>query len=137
MNKTILATVLITAIIAVSIIAVYTISPLVIKAQEPNQQVKEITINLTNRIVKHRENINTTSDGQWIVTIKSINGNVKAVNIIIVNLDNWKSHSTKWLRLDPSVGDSFTVNLPAGHYRLIILAAGRVNSTITITVSYP
>jgi hypothetical protein len=136
-KKTILVTGLIAVLIAISVLAIYNVGNQIIKAQTPQLNEKDVTISLSKRIEKYRENITTQNDGQWSVTIKSLNGKIKAIAIHIVNLDNWRSHSTKWVKLDPSVGDSFTVNLPAGKYRLIILVAGQVGSTITVTLVYP
>ncbi len=136
-NKTILATSLIVILVAISVIAIYNVGNQIIKAQTPQLNEKDITISLSKRIEKYRENITTQNDGQWSVTIKSLNGKIKVIAIQIVNLDNWRNHSTKWVKLDPSVGDSFTVNLPAGKYKLIILVAGQVNSKITVTLVYP
>jgi hypothetical protein len=136
-KKTILVTGLIAVLIAISVIAIYNVGNQIIKAQTTQLNEKDITISLSKRIEKYRENITTQNDGQWSVTIKSLNGKIKAIAIHIVNLDNWRSHSTKWVKLDLSVGDSFTVNLPAGKYRLIILVAGQVGSTITVTLVYP
>ncbi|MFZ8850363.1 MAG: hypothetical protein ACO2OV_09100 [Thermoproteota archaeon] len=136
-NKTILATSLIVILVAISVIAIYNLGNQIIKAQTPQLNEKDITISLSKRMEKYRENITTQNDGQWSVTIKSLDGKIKAIAIHIVNLDNWRTHSTKWVKLDPSVGDSFTVNLPAGKYKLIILVAGQVNSKITVTLVYP
>jgi hypothetical protein len=136
-NKTILATGLIAALIAISVIAIHNIGNQIIKAQTPQQNKKDIPISLSKRIEKYREDITTQSEGQWSITIKSMEGKIKAIMINIVNLDNWRNHFTNWVKLDPSAGDSFTVNLPAGKYRLIILVAGQVDSTITLTLVYP
>ena len=136
-KKTILVTGLIAVLIAISVIAIYNIGNQIIKAQTPQQNEKDITISLSKRIAKYHENITTQKDGQWSITIKSLDGKIKAVAIYIVNLDNWRSHFTNYVKLDPSVGDSFTVNLPAGKYKLIILVAGQVNSKITVTLVYP
>ncbi len=137
MNKKILL-IIATALLAI-VVAGYALSiPLLDITQAQPAKTKQITLQIPpdKRSAHNKTLFLNESAGQWVFTITDLTGTVKFAKIIFYKKDRPHEVFT-WSRLNPSVGDSITVNLTAGTYVLHIIIAGKPNSSITLTVAYP
>jgi len=138
-NKKVIVIVAIIATIILTGIAI----PLVfnkqyILAQQPPLVTEDITLKIEKgRFAKYTNRYLNITEGQWTITVTSIEGNIRALGILLYDINHPRQHAEKWIRLGPSVGDTVSINLPEGSYRLIVIVFGETNSTITLTLQHP
>jgi len=136
MNKKVIIAII--AIAAIAIVAGYAlIIPAFNTVLAQQTTTKQITLSITKgKYATYKEQFVNVTSGSWSFTLTNVSGEVKDITILMFNHDKPRE-GFFWSKLDPKVGDSVTVNLPAGTYTLRILIFGTLNSTVTVTVAYP